>query len=301
MYLYLRDYVSTIQTKSTNHNNPVTYLSSSLIQSSSLLSHRWWTRRLPYSDGYESWLDSTWQVSMPFLADSTRLGANFLDSKTGKNFFPHQIWTKKKFNNFGHSFWLFSQFDGWSMRAFSVVFVQNLLVNMSFKISIPELSHWFGSGLVPCWLDSARHAISTTPREQSYTVYVILSFFPPRTLFLRGSEKTDLALGRRSWPRPERAGLWASGAPLEASELVHGPLRVDPGGPGQKNPEPKNFCSFCSEFRQLIPSCSLFSYYMATFTSRKYQVKVPPLPWIQNLDFVNWLSWRCLFQSSERM
>ena len=54
-------------------------------------------------------------------------------------------------------------------------------------------------------------------------------------------------------PRPGRAGLWASLTPLEASKLVHGPLRVDPGGdPDKKNPEPKNFCCFPSEFDQLI-------------------------------------------------
>ena len=36
--------------------------------------------------------------------------------------------------------------------------------------------------------------------------------------------------------------------PLEAAYLVHGPLRVDPGGPGQKRPGAENFCCFRSEF-----------------------------------------------------
>ncbi len=46
-------------------------------------------------------------------------------------------------------------------------------------------------------------------------------------------------------PRPGRAGLWASLTPLEASKLVHGPLRVDPGGgPRQEKPGAKKLLLF---------------------------------------------------------
>ncbi len=53
--------------------------------------------------------------------------------------------------------------------------------------------------------------------------------------------------GRRRWSRPGEL-VYGPLVPLEASDLVNGPIRVDPGWPGRKkDPDMKSCCSFRSE------------------------------------------------------
>ncbi len=100
----------------------------------------------------------------------------------------------------------------------------------------------------------------TTPGEQTS-----LSFFRLSRHVL-WEETNDLAPPAVDGvdPNPDEL-VYGPLTPLEVSYLVHGPLRVDPGGPGQKNPEAKNFCCFPFEFDQLIKfTCHVISIkYMA--------------------------------------
>ncbi len=92
--------------------------------------------------------------------------------------------------------------------------------------------------------------INETLGEQSSLV----SFFASRSPTWWRQSQNELAPPAAGVdPNPDEL-VYGPLTPLEATNLVHGPLRVNPEGPGQKYPEPKNFVVFAPSSDQLIAS-----------------------------------------------